>query len=70
MNRQERRQLKKLMPKHLTDIGDEIIEWTHKYEGIDDDQLEILIANAIKALSYDDLMLLTLYIDEHINKGS
>ena len=66
MNRAERRQFKKKMGKALGPTADKIIEWHNLYEGKDDEKLERLIADEIKNLDFDQLMLLTAYIENSI----
>lgn len=63
MNRAERRMFKKKLGKDLAPIADKIIKWTKEYEGIDDQKLERLIADEIKTLNYQQLMLVTAYIE-------
>ena len=67
MNRAERRQFKKKIGKELRPIADKIIEWHNLYEGKDDKKLEQLIAEEIKNLSFDQLMLLTSYLENSIS---
>ena len=67
MNRAERRTFKKKMGKELATTADKIITWHNKYEGVDDKLLEELIANEIKTLSFDKLMLLTSYLENSID---
>ena len=67
MNRAERRTFKKKMGKELAATADKIIAWHNKYEGVDDKLLEELIANEIKTLSFDKLMLLTSYLENSID---
>ncbi len=66
MNREEKRILKKKMGKHLVEIGDEIVELHNKYDGKDDKKLEGLVADRIKLLSFEQLLLLTEYLDNCI----
>ena len=66
MNRAERRAFKKKLGKTLGPIADEIIELHNKYEGKDDEKLERLITEKIKNLSYQELMLVTAYIENSI----
>lgn len=66
MNRAERRVFKKKLGKTLGPIADEIIELHNKYEGKDDEKLERLITEKIKNLSYQELMLVTAYIENSI----
>lgn len=66
MNRAERRKLQKHMGKELAATADRIIAWHKKYEGVDDKLLEELIANEIKTLSFEKLMLLTSYLENSI----
>ena len=66
MNRAERRQFKKKMGKELRPTADKIIEWHNLYEGKDDEKLERLIADEIKNLDFNQLMLLTAYIENSI----
>lgn len=63
MNRAERRMFKKKLGKDLAPIADKIIKWTKEYEGVDDQKLERLIADEIKTLDYQQLMLVTAYIE-------
>lgn len=63
MNRAERRMFKKKLGKDLAPIADKIIKWTKEYEGVDDQKLERLIADEIKTLNYQQLMLVTAYIE-------
>ena len=67
MNRAERRQFKKKMGKELGPIADKIIEWHNLYEGKDDKKLDQLITEEIKNLSFDQLMLLTSYLENSIS---
>ena len=67
MNRAERRQFKKKMGKELGPTADKIIEWHNLYEGKDDKKLEQLITEEIKNLSFDQLMLLTSYLENSIS---
>ena len=67
MNRAERRQFKKKMGKELGPTADKIIEWHNLYEGKDDKKLEQLITEEIKNLSFDQLMLLTSYLENTIS---
>ena len=66
MNRAERRQFKKKMGKELGPTADKIIEWHNLYEGKDDEKLERLIADEIRNLDFNQLMLLTAYIENSI----
>lgn len=66
MNRAERRTFKKKLGKTLGPLADEIIELHNKYEGKDDEKLERLITEKIKNLSYQELMLVTAYIENSI----
>lgn len=66
MNRAERRLFKKKLGKKLGSVGDEIIELHNKYEGKDDDKLERLIAEKIRSLNFQELMLVTEYIENSI----
>jgi hypothetical protein len=66
MNRAERRQFKKKMGKELGPTADKIIEWHNLYEGKDDEKLERLIADEINNLDFNQLMLLTAYIENSI----
>ena len=66
MNRAERRLFKKKLGKELGPTADKIIEWHNLYEGKDDDKLERLIAEEIKGLDFNQLMLLTSYIENSI----
>ena len=66
MNRAERREFKKKLGKTLEPIADEIIELHNKYEGKDDEKLERLLTEKIKNLSYQELMLVTAYIENSI----
>lgn len=66
MNRAERRMFKKKLGKDLAPIADKIIKWTKEYEGVDDQKLERLIADEIKTLDYQQLMLVTAYIESSI----
>ena len=63
MNRAERRMFKKKLGKDLAPIADKFIKWTKEYEGVDDQKLERLIADEIKTLNYQQLMLVTAYIE-------
>jgi hypothetical protein len=63
MNRAERRMFKKKLGKDLAPIADKIIKWTKEYEGVDDQKLERLISDEIKTLNYQQLMLVTAYIE-------
>ena len=63
MNRAERRMFKKKLGKDLAPIANKIIKWTKEYEGVDDQKLERLIADEIKTLNYQQLMLVTAYIE-------
>ncbi len=63
MNRAERRMFKKKLGKDLAPIADKVIKWTKEYEGVDDKKLERLIADEIKTLNYQQLMLVTAYIE-------
>lgn len=67
MNRAERRQFKKKMGKELGPTADKIIKWHNLYEGKDDKKLEQLITEEIKNLSFDQLMLLTSYLENSIS---
>ena len=67
MNRAERRQFKKKMGKELGPTADKIIEWHNLYEGKDDKKLDQLITEEIKNLSFDQLMLLTSYLENSIS---
>ena len=67
MNRAERRKFKKKMGKELGPTADKIIEWHNLYEGKDDEKLEQLIADEIKNLDFNQLMLLTAYIENSIS---
>lgn len=66
MNRAERRKLKKALGKELGESANRIIEWTEKYEGKDDNKLERLIADEIRGLDFNNLMLLTAYLENCI----
>lgn len=66
MNRAERRQFKKKLGKELGPIAEKIIKWHNQYEGKDDEKLEKLIAEEIKTLDFDKLMLLTAYLESCI----
>ena len=66
MNRAERRMFKKKLGKDLAPIADKIIKWTKEYEGVDDQKLERLIADEIKTLNYQQLMLVTAYIESSL----
>ena len=66
MNRAERRLFKKKLGKELGPTADKIIQWHNLYEGKDDDKLERLIAEEIKNLDFNQLMLLTSYIENSI----
>ena len=66
MNRAERRLFKKKLGKELGPTADKIIEWHNLYEGKDDEKLERLIADEIKNLDFNQLMLLTAYIENSI----
>ena len=63
MNRAERRMFKKKLGKDLAPIANKIIKWTKEYEGVDDQKLERLISDEIKTLNYQQLMLVTAYIE-------
>lgn len=67
MNRAERRQFKKKLGKELGPIANKIIEWHKLYEGKDDKKLEQLITEEIKNLSFNQLMLLTSYLENSIS---
>ena len=64
MNRTERRIYEKKMGKKLVSIADNIIKWTKKYEETNPQKLEQLITDEIKSLSFSEIMLVTLYIEE------
>ncbi len=66
MNRAERRLFKKKLGKELGPSADRIIKWTQQYEGKDDEKLERLIAEEIRGLDFNQLMLLTAYIESSI----
>lgn len=66
MNRAERREFKKKLGKTLGPLADEIIELHNKYEGKDDEKLERLLTEKIKGLSFQQLMLVTAYIENSI----
>jgi len=66
MNRAERRQFKKKLGKELGPTAEKIIKWHNQYEGKDDEKLERLIAEEIKTLDFDQLMLLTAYLESCI----
>lgn len=66
MNRAERRQFKKKLGKELGPTAEKIIKWHNQYEGKDDEKLERLIAEEIKTLDFDQLMLLTAYLENCI----
>ena len=66
MNRAERRMFKKKMSKKLQLIADEITEFHNQYEGKDDKKLEELIESRIKGLDFNELMLLTAYLENSI----
>ena len=66
MNRAERRKFKKALGKELGESANRIIEWTEKYEGKDDNKLERLIADEIRGLDFNNLMLLTAYLENCI----
>ena len=71
MNRKERRLFRKKLGKELGPSADKIIKWHNQYEGKDDEKLERLIAKEIKGLDFNQLMLLTAYIESSIaNKDS
>jgi hypothetical protein len=67
MNRAERRKFRKKMGKELGPIADKIIKWHNLYEGKDDKKLEQLIADEIKNLDFNQLMLLTAYLENSID---
>lgn len=67
MNRAERRLFKKKLGKELRPTADKIIEWHNLYDGKDDKKLEQLITEEIKNLSFDQLMLLTSYLENSIS---
>ena len=66
MNRAERRQFKKKLGKELGPTAEKIIKWHNQYEGKDDEKLERLIAEEIKTLDFNQLMLLTTYLENCI----
>ena len=66
MNRAERRLFKKKLGKELSESADKIIQWHNQYEGKDDEKLERLIADEIKHLDFNQLMLVTAYIENSI----
>ena len=69
MNREARRLFKKKLGKELGPSADRIIKWTQQYEGKDDEKLERLIADEIRGLDFNQLMLLTAYIENrHIKQ--
>ena len=67
MNRAERRQFRKKMGKELGRIADDIIKWHTLYEGKDDEKLERLITDRIRELDFNQLMLLTAYIESSVS---
>lgn len=70
MNREQRRNFKKKMGKKLAGTADKIIEWHKLYEGKDDAKLERLITEEIKSLEFDQLMVLTEYIESSISDAN
>jgi len=70
MNREQRRKFKKKMGKKLGSTADKIIEWHKLYEGKDDAKLERLITDEIKTLDFDQLILLTEYIESSIGDAN
>lgn len=69
MNRAERRKFKKKLGKELEPIATKIIQWHKEYEGKDDSKLEELVANEIKTLDFNQLMLLTVYLESTIGNA-
>ena len=67
MNRAERRQFRKKMGKELGPVADDIIKWHTLYEGKDDEKLERLITDRIRELDFNQLMLLTAYIESSVS---
>ena len=65
-NREMRRKLQKKLPKHLREIANDITKWNNMYEGKDDKKLEELILDRIRPLSFEDLMVLTSYLENVI----
>ena len=70
MNRAERRAFRKKLGKQLGPIADDIIELHKKYEGKDDEKLERLLTEKIKELDYQQLMLVTAYIESSIGSSN
>ena len=66
MNREERRKFKKKLGKQLGPSADKIIAWHKEYEGKDDEKLEKLVSEEIKNFDFNQLMLLTSYIENCI----
>ncbi len=66
MNRKERRIYFRNMDKKLQKIAKDIIKYHNLYEGKDNEKLDRLVSDMISDLSFEDLMMVTVYLESAI----